>query len=244
MDVIIADDSKVVRKIVQDVCNGLSWGLTLHHAEDGDQAQRLLMQIDTGVAFLDINMPGMTGLEALAHARKASKKIMAVVMSSTDGYVLRTAATELGAYDYLVKPFTAKQIETLLASARALLSSHRVLIVDDVRPMRLMLAGMVRHLGGQYEIDEAEDAETAIRKMRSGLFDTVLLDLTMPGLSGLEALPLLKAENPKTHVIIVTGHADPETVAACRAAGASGFLTKPVRGDRLAKLMGGVRTAA
>ncbi|NQW08589.1 MAG: response regulator [Alphaproteobacteria bacterium] len=238
MKILIADDSSVVRRIIQDVCQSLSWRLDIKLVSTGTEAHEALLTFDADLAFLDINMPGMNGLEALARARVAGQKIMAVIMSSSDGHALRTAAQELGAYDYLVKPFTANQIGLILADARALLSSHSVLIVDDSRTVRRILVKMIHQLGDGYDVDEAEDAETAIRKMRSGLFDTVLLDLTMPGLSGLEALPLLKAENPSTCVIIVTSHTDPDTVDACRVSGADGFLVKPVRGDRLARLMG------
>ncbi|MCR9256052.1 MAG: response regulator [Alphaproteobacteria bacterium] len=237
MDVLIADDSSVVRKIIQDVCNGRSWKIEIHHAEDGDRARDILARMDNGLAFLDINMPGMTGLEALAHARRAGKKIMSVIMSSADGHPLRTAAQELGAYDYLVKPFNAQRIQAVLESARSILSSHSVLIVDDSATVRKILTRMMYQLPGAYEVEEAQDAETAIRMMRAGLFDTVLLDLTMPGLDGLAALPMLKAENPDARIFIVTSHNDRDTVVACQAAGADGFLVKPVHPENLRKLM-------
>ena len=85
--------------------------------------------------------------------------------------------------------------------------------------------------------EEAEDAETAIRMVRAGVFDTVLLDLTMPGLGGLTALPMLKAENPSAKIYVVTSKSDTETVKACKAAGADGFLIKPVHPEKLQKLL-------
>lgn len=237
MDVLIADDSRVVRKIVQDVCNGRSWDIQIHHAEDGAQAHEVLSTMETGLAFLDINMPGMTGLEALAHARRAGKKIMSVIMSSADGPPLRTAAQELGAYEYLVKPFAAQQIQTILESARSILSSQSVLVVDDSSTVRKILTKMVYQLGPSFEVEDAEDAETAIRMMRGGLFDIVLLDLTMPGLGGLEALPLLKAENENARIFVVTSHGDVKTIETCKSLGADGFLVKPVHPDHLRRLL-------
>ncbi|UUX51642.1 response regulator [Nisaea acidiphila] len=238
MDVVIADDSRVVRKIIQDVCNGQSWDIKLHHAEDGEQAREVLSKLDEGLAFLDINMPGMTGLEALAYARRGGSKIVSVIMSSADGYALRTAAQELGAYDYLVKPFSAKQIQELLETARALLSSPSVLVVDDSATVRKFLVRMLHQLGQSYEVEEAEDGETAVRMMRTGVFDTVLLDLTMPGIGGLTALPMLKAENPESKIYIVTSFSDQQTAKACMAAGADGFLVKPVSPENLQRMLG------
>tara|TARA_R110002126_G_scaffold49251_10_gene136462 strand:- start:1288 stop:2205 length:918 start_codon:yes stop_codon:yes gene_type:complete len=237
MDVVIADDSRVVRKIIQDVCNGQSWDIEIHHAEDGETARQLLSKMDAGLAFLDINMPGMTGLEALAHARRKGSKIVSVIMSSSDGFALRTAAQELGAYEYLVKPFNANQIQSILETARSILSSPTVLVVDDSSTVRKILTRMLFQIGQSYEVEEAEDAETAIRMVRAGVFDTVLLDLTMPGLGGLTALPMLKAENPSAKIYVVTSKSDTETVKACKAAGADGFLIKPVHPEKLQKLL-------
>ena len=221
MDVVIADDSRVVRKIIQDVCNGQSWDIEIHHAEDGETARQLLSKMDAGLAFLDINMPGMTGLEALAHARRKGSKIVSVIMSSSDGFALRTAA----------------QIQSILETARSILSSPTVLVVDDSSTVRKILTRMLFQIGQSYEVEEAEDAETAIRMVRAGVFDTVLLDLTMPGLGGLTALPMLKAENPSAKIYVVTSKSDTETVKACKAAGADGFLIKPVHPEKLQKLL-------
>jgi CheY-like chemotaxis protein len=238
MNILIADDSSTVRRLIQDACQGLSWNHTILTAGDGAEAHEQLLRMRTGLAFLDVHMPGMSGLEALALARQAGNRIAAVVISSSTQDKLREIALQLGAFAYLRKPFTAGQITGLIAQAEHHMTGQNVLVVDDSATVRKALSRMAAALGAGHDVYEAPDAETAIRLTRSALFDTVLLDVNMPGMNGLEAIPLLKAADPKTRIIIVTGEARPEIVVEAKQRGAGGFLVKPVRQEHFNRAMG------
>jgi len=235
--VIIADDSRVVRKIIHDICTGTSWSLDIHQAKDGTEAHELLSSVDAAICFLDIQMPGMNGLEALAHARRQGNKIIAVIMSATEGHALRNAATELGAYDYLVKPFPPEKVRGLLDMALTRQKSLNALIVDDSALVRRILRQHVQELHPEMSVDEVGSALDAVRLVRSAIFDVILLDVHMPGLDGITALPMIRKASPRSRVIIVTAMADKETVIAAKRAGAHGILVKPINATRLANVL-------
>jgi DNA-binding NarL/FixJ family response regulator len=80
-------------------------------------------------------------------------------------------------------------------------------------------------------VAEAADGEEAVGLVDRDGPDVVLLDLAMPGLSGIETIERIHAQNPSTRIIVLTIHDDPSRIARAVAAGASGYLLKDV-GDR------------
>jgi two-component system response regulator HydG len=101
-----------------------------------------------------------------------------------------------------------------------------ILIVDDDRGARASLGALSRALG--HETHEAEDAEQGLLVGRRSPIDLVLLDLHLPGRSGLEALADFLALPGQPGVILLTGLGDVPTAVACMRAGAGDFLEKPI----------------
>ncbi|HZC51476.1 MAG TPA: response regulator transcription factor [Mycobacterium sp.] len=111
----------------------------------------------------------------------------------------------------------------------------RVLIADDVADVRL-LVGLFLEASGQFTVvGEAGDGQQAIDLARQCQPDLVVLDLSMPNMDGLEALPEIKQAAPGTRVVVLSGHADPVIREAAREQGADGYLDKSASGDRLVK---------
>ena len=104
----------------------------------------------------------------------------------------------------------------------------RLLIVDDIEDNRIVLARRFQRRG--FEIVEAENGETALEAIEAGAFDTVLLDVMMPGMGGLEMLRRLRLRfsADELPVIMVTANAMSEDVAGALAIGANDYVTKPV----------------
>jgi len=106
---------------------------------------------------------------------------------------------------------------------------HRLLIVDDEESVRLLLARLATK-GLRAEVQLAGTCEQALRLARNYAYDAILLDLMMPGIGGFEVLKEIRAAsaNMATPVLIISALEDMATNERCLAAGASGFLVKPV----------------
>ncbi len=114
----------------------------------------------------------------------------------------------------------------------------RVLITDDDPGIRSTLSVLMRCEG--FEPLEAEDGHTALRMVREGRADVMLLDMVMPGMSGLDVLKSVRKLDASLPVIMLTGHGTTALADEAGAHAASGIFTKPVKNDELAL---GVRLA-
>jgi DNA-binding LytR/AlgR family response regulator len=116
---VIAEDEPVLRAQLKELLKA-AWPelAVIGEAEDGFQAMQALKQHDPDVLFLDIQMPGLTGLEV---ARHASGRHHVVFVTAYDQYAV--AAFDEGAVDYLMKPLTAGRLATACERVKAHLSS-------------------------------------------------------------------------------------------------------------------------
>ena len=112
----------------------------------------------------------------------------------------------------------------------------RVLLVDDHRLFREGLKGLLVRRGVEV-IGEAKDGEQAIAKTRELRPDVVQIDLQMPGINGLEATRLLKAELPDLPVVILTASEDEADLFEAVKSGAQGYLLKSFDPDTVVDLV-------
>ena len=109
----------------------------------------------------------------------------------------------------------------------------RILIADDHTIMR---EGLKRILEGETEIEvvaEAVDGLDALQKVRNGGIDLIVLDLSMPGRSGVDLIRQIKDEAPKLPILILTMHEEEQYAVRAIRAGANGYLTKESAGLEL-----------
>ncbi len=102
----------------------------------------------------------------------------------------------------------------------------RLLIVDDHPLIRAGLRALLEHKLDQPQIVEAADGREAIEIAAKVRPDIVLLDISMPGMNGVDAARRLTTELPSCKVIMLSMHCNEERVAECLRAGASGYLVK------------------
>jgi len=108
----------------------------------------------------------------------------------------------------------------------------RILIVDDEKSIRMTLRAILKEAG--YEVDVAEDAQRARALLANGLWDVVVTDIVLPGLSGVELLKAIRSSAPPdVQVIMMTGEPTVKTAAEAVRAGASDYLPKPVTKDSI-----------
>jgi len=107
------------------------------------------------------------------------------------------------------------------------LDAPRILAVDDDREFRRSLVKIFQKAG--FLVNVAADGHQAMTLLDKNHYDLVVLDLKMPGKSGLEVLREIKAQTPEAKVIMVTAFADPDSIRQALSAGAFAYLNKPVK---------------
>ncbi|HME96642.1 MAG TPA: sigma-54 dependent transcriptional regulator [Methylomirabilota bacterium] len=112
----------------------------------------------------------------------------------------------------------------------------KILVVDDEAEIRSLLGAILQNHG--YEVVTAEDGDAALQQVQRERPDVILLDLSMPRMTGLAALPEIKRVDPEVPVIICTAHADLATAVRAMKLGAYDYLTKPFDVDLLALTVG------
>jgi DNA-binding NarL/FixJ family response regulator len=115
----------------------------------------------------------------------------------------------------------------------------KILVVDDHPLTRDALSGLLRQ-GGFDVVGAAADAETAIERASELRPDLVLLDLSLPGMSGVEALPRLREAAPNAEVVILTASGTEENLLGAIRAGAAGYLLKSEPPERILEFLQGV----
>jgi CheY-like chemotaxis protein len=111
-----------------------------------------------------------------------------------------------------------------------------VAIVDDDPGVLRALGRLVRSLG--FDAETHASAEALLERAANASPDAVLLDLRLPGLRGPEAIHALRHQNALARIVVMTGLDHPGAREVCLAAGAAAYITKPVRRDQLAALLG------
>lgn len=109
----------------------------------------------------------------------------------------------------------------------------RLLLVDDHALFREGLASLLSYQGDFSVVGEAEDADTAVARARDLRPDIVLMDIELPGESGVHATHRLKTELPETIVVMLTVNDDSQALFDAVKAGAQGYLVKNMRSREL-----------
>jgi DNA-binding NarL/FixJ family response regulator len=110
---------------------------------------------------------------------------------------------------------------------------YKILIADDHPIVRRGLVQILRESGSVTTIDEACNGREALEKAQNGRYDVVLLDISMPGMSGLEVLDELKKSKPSLPVLILSIYHEEEYAVRALKSGASGYMTKKSAPDEL-----------
>ena len=114
-------------------------------------------------------------------------------------------------------------------------TNTRLLVVDDEPIVGKRLKQVFDKIG--FAVETYTDSAAALAAIAEKSFDIVVTDLKMEGIDGVEVLKRVRAMNPKTRVIIITGYASPDTAELAEQEGGFAFLAKPFRLDELKEVI-------
>jgi CheY-like chemotaxis protein len=239
MRVLIADDDTDVREVLVESFRDA--GFDVLEASNGLEALLCVKRDRPDAVVLDLMMPRLGGVEALKRIHAFNPGIRALVVTGAIDTELHRQATLAGAAGVFAKPVSAAALVAALAGPAPKPAAQpaapappvpapsaltgRVLVVDDNPEVRAMLEDVLTSLG--YATRTAADGATAVRSVLDEAPDVVLLDVYMPGLSGVGALPTIVALAPHAKVIMISGAANEDVLKRSLAFGAHDYVTKP-----------------
>jgi len=115
MHILVADDEPSIRFVLNELLEDL--GHQVETVEDGDAALGALTRESFDLAFLDIRMPGQTGIEVLQQCRATGSDVSIVIMTAQNLLENAVESMKAGALDYLVKPFALAEVKALVEKA-------------------------------------------------------------------------------------------------------------------------------
>ena len=117
----------------------------------------------------------------------------------------------------------------------------RIVIADDHTILREGLKQLLASAEGIEVVGEAVDGHEVLERVRNLKFDLLLLDLSMPGKSGMELIKQVKSERPRLRILVLSMHAEQQYAVRAIRAGASGYLTKD---SAMTQLVAAIRKVA
>jgi two-component system invasion response regulator UvrY len=118
----------------------------------------------------------------------------------------------------------------------------KILIADDHRIVREGLKQILAETPDMIVMDEASNAQEVLKKIWDNEYDVLLLDISMPGRSGLDILKQLKSDRPKLSVLVLSMYSEEQYALRALKAGASGYMTKESATDELIEAIRKVST--
>jgi DNA-binding NarL/FixJ family response regulator len=121
------------------------------------------------------------------------------------------------------------------------MTDYTIVLADDHRLMREGICNIIDSVPGLQVVGEAGDGHGLLRIMKKYRPDMVILDISMPGLRGIEAARQIRANWPDTRILMLSMHKSEEFLAMSLQAGADGYILKEDTGDELINAIGQLR---
>jgi two-component system, sensor histidine kinase and response regulator len=259
MRILLTDDNQTSREIVSALLT--RQGATVAQSASAQESLALLRSANNSAGpyslmLVDQRMPGMDGLEMMQMLQRHAWRLPPAILmvNSTAFSADRARMQELGLQHYIFKPLRrhdlfamisevagsrqysapAKDRPVLSASLRPQVDSRalRILLADDSPDNRLIVRAFLKKTS--FEIDEAENGERVIAKIKTNSYDLILMDIQMPILDGFAATRAIREWErahglPPVPIIALTASALDEDVARAREAGCNLHVSKPIK---------------
>jgi two-component system CAI-1 autoinducer sensor kinase/phosphatase CqsS len=241
---LVVDDDAALRKSTRQKLAAVD--AVVDEASDGRQALAMLSNFRYDLIVLDLDMPLMDGYAVAEQIRSGqaagNRDVCIVAHTSETGPSARVKTLKAGMDGLVNKPCDQETLLHALCQALdsptgrmrleyAQLAGRRVLLADDNAYNRKAVAAYLRRAG--MDVSEADTGQAVLDQMHAQEtgWDAVLLDINMPGMSGLETAQAIRASTLPCRgvpIVALTAHSSAQVIAAARAAGMADFITKPV----------------
>lgn len=224
----LVDDEKGLCDYLKDFFSPRGYSVFI--SPNGQDAIEVVKKEKPELVLLDINMPGMDGLEVLRRVKKISPRTKVIMVTISDDADTRQKAQNLGADEFIKKPFTTDYLEdVVILKVNELTKSKepaKILIVDDEEGIRESLK---KFLTSRFECEicEAANGQQALDLIRSNKFDLILLDIKMPGISGMDVIKEKKKLDYKPSIWVITRFDSQEVANKVIEQGADDYIPKP-----------------
>jgi DNA-binding NtrC family response regulator len=202
-------------------------GFTVLTSTTGQEALTVVKKEKPRIVFLDINMLGMSGLEVLKEIKKIDKSIKVIMVTVMDDEKTKAEAMRLGADEFVTKPFISDQLEEIVTREITELIKPKILVVDDEEDVVEWLTNIVLRRFNCL-VEKANDGTEALQKLKKDTFDVVLLDIKMPGLSGIDVIKEAVKFTSQTKILAISAYDSQAVADEALKAGALDFLPKPL----------------
>jgi DNA-binding NtrC family response regulator len=234
---LIADDSHTSIQLLIDAARASKLPLRLSTTDNGRDCLTLLNGSNIDLAFIDVQMPELSGTEAFWTARKQGIQTFVTLMSSPPATEAVSMAIKLRAYEFLFKPFALNDVLAIIKTYARISAPTKVLIVDDSSSVRQIVQKVIHGSLFNCDVTEAGDGETALTLARSSQFDVVLLDCNMPGLSGISTMKRLSIIQPSLKIVMISAEHNTATEDQAMDGGACAFLHKPFNSQDIDRVL-------
>ena len=200
--ILIVEDDPVFARILADMVRRKGYRVLV--AMDGESGLQLAARHVPAGILLDVMLPGMDGWTVIERLKEntATRHVPVHFISAVDE---ASRGRDLGAVGFLTKPVSREAIGSAFDRLLHFAEGHtrHLLIVDDDADSRTALRTLLRQ--DDIVIDEAGSAEDAFKQLGDTAYDCIVLDLGLPGMSGIEFLERLSASGQIPPVVIYSG---------------------------------------
>jgi CheY-like chemotaxis protein len=225
--ILIADASQVTRRVMSAVISTILPSAKVLEAASGPEASEILQTGSAIIAFVDMDLPGLNGAEAVARAREHGARPFVILMAQEIKAGWEHYSRQIDAYEFLEKPLEEEEIRQILANYLRMQEPCRVLVADDSKTFRHLIRKMLATSRFEIGVDVVDNGELAVGLLRQQPFDVIFLDYDMPGLDGLETACLINEVCPSARIVMISAHHSEVIERAARYFGVVEFLKKP-----------------
>jgi CheY-like chemotaxis protein len=225
--VLVADASPVTRRVMGAMVSTILPGAKVVEAASGPEVFDLLREGSVEIAFLDVDLPEMNGIEAVRRARAQGARPFVTFTAQEISAEWERSSREVEAYEFLEKPIEEDEVRQIIANYQRMKEPCRVLVADDSKTFRHLIRKVLAASRFGIGVDVVDNGELAIGLLRQQPYDVIFLDSNMPGLDGLETACLVQEVCPTARVVMVSASDDEGVERAARYFGAVDFLKKP-----------------